>query len=154
MVWTPGNVHAQVYVPSRAHKQRKVFVAVNSVTELGNIRKEVLTLESIDEEQSVAALKAQLLTMPPLTDLQPERLALYRWGSEVSDEKLLREIANCSDVELSLKIRRRCTVATPRGAAPAAATGGGVATGSGPEAAAVAWVLSNLGKAIALWLVS
>ena len=118
MVWKPGKVSAQVFLPiTGGPPVRSLIVNTNSVTDNGNIKPVTVQLE-VEASASGMELKQMLAAHPGSPADAPERMVLLLRGTELSDDEPLSSAApTAPEVEVTLLIRRRQRGAlTPRSA--------------------------------------
>ena len=106
IVWSPGQVSANIYVRQKTDKFRRISINWHTVSEQGNLKRMTLALDNIDEESTIEQFKAHLTLQIP-GGIATERLRLSWWGSELPDSKKLHEIASASEIQLELQVRRR-----------------------------------------------
>lgn len=149
VVWTPGNVKAQVHLPgyTQGPAQRKVKVGTSHVDEAGRLKH--LTIELMADASSTGeSLKHMLLQHEMFphqgADIPLGRLKLSVYGTELADDSPLSSLApTAPEVQAKLLVRRRASFSpgalSPRGASPSASSmedGGGGSEAAGAAAAA------------------
>ena len=115
VVWTPGAVQSQVYLPaySTSPVVRRLLVGTSHVDQEGRLKQITIELD-INDMASGAELKQMLLKHElfplPGVDMPFNRLKLTVYGTELEDEHSLRSLAPTAEVvQARLLVRRRAS---------------------------------------------
>ena len=117
VVWSPGQVRAEIYVPFQPPSERTMNVTYRTVDDAGRLKTRSISIP-VTGEMRGREIKDLLIETgkmpnagPPLTK---ERMKLVVYGSDLADDQPLNSLApTAPEVQARLQIRRAGTAMLP-----------------------------------------